>query len=116
MFVSSNRRRVAALAVALWVSGAPVWCAPGGASLLGVSSDQGQLSGQAAPADAPRPEPAYTGDLPDPFVVNDGGSYLAFGTNTGGANVPFLVSSDLGHWTWGGDAIELVRPAMALAR
>lgn len=42
--------------------------------------------------------PGYTGDLPDP-------TWLAIGTNTSSANVPLLVSSDLGSRKQAGDAM-----------
>ena len=95
---------VCALACAMPGAAAP--------SLLGVSSDQGQGAPGAV-------APAYTGDLPDPFVYHDDSGFLAIGTNTGGANVPLLTSPDLGAWVWAGDAMpklaSWVKPGMTWA-
>jgi beta-xylosidase len=64
-----------------------------------------------------RPQPAfpsYTGDFPDPFVLPVRGGYLAFGTNTGGANVPVLTSEDLSEWRVAGDALPVL-PSWAVS-
>jgi beta-xylosidase len=52
---------------------------------------------------APSSTPAYTNpvidaNFPDPSVVNDGGTYYAYATNSG-ENMPTERSSDLIHWT-----------------
>ncbi len=49
--------------------------------------------------------PIYPYDFPDPFVLNDGGTYYAFSTNVGSAHIPTLRSSTLASWTWLGDAL-----------
>ncbi len=47
----------------------------------------------------------YQGDFPDPYVLPVEAGYLAFGTNTGGTNVPVLASGDLAGWSAVGDAL-----------
>jgi beta-xylosidase len=44
-------------------------------------------------------------DFPDPFVLRVGATYFAFSTNSGGANVPVMRSTDLVHWARDGDAL-----------
>lgn len=72
----------------------------------------------AAPPPPPLPRtyanPVFAGDFPDPFVVQDGARWLAFGTNTDGANVPALASVDLASWTPLPDALPVL-PAWAKA-
>jgi hypothetical protein len=41
----------------------------------------------------------YNGNFPDPTVVRDGNTYYAYGTNTGGAFLPVMSSTDLNTWT-----------------
>jgi beta-xylosidase len=55
----------------------------------------------------------YDEDFPDPFVLSTATGYIAFSTNSGDANVPELVSSDLVNWTAAGDALPTL-PAWAL--
>jgi beta-xylosidase len=61
----------------------------------------------------------WEGDFPDPFVLRDGNTYWAYGTNSGGRNVQVLRSTDLIHWDPAGDALpELpgwVRPGLTWA-
>jgi beta-xylosidase len=52
--------------------------------------------------------PVYPADFPDPFVLNAAGTYYAYGTNAGGANVQLLSSTDLAGWTRLGDALPRV--------
>jgi beta-xylosidase len=47
---------------------------------------------------APRHVPAYQADFPDPFIVEHRGRYIAYSTNSGGINLPMLVSRDLTNW------------------
>ena len=54
-----------------------------------------------APAVDPR-------DFPDPFVLNIGGEYLAFGTNSGETNVQVMSSHDLERWTTEPDALPVL--------
>src|SRR5664279_553743 len=65
---------------------------------------------------SPTPKPAtavvYDEDFPDPFVLTTATGYVAFSTNSGDANVPELVSSDLANWTAVGDALPTL-PAWA---
>lgn len=41
--------------------------------------------------------PVYKDNFPDPFVVADGGEFIAYATNDG-INLPMLVSRDLVNW------------------
>ena len=52
--------------------------------------------------------PVYPGNFPDPGVIEAGGTFFAYGTNTATANVPLLTSADLVHWTEGGDVLPRV--------
>jgi beta-xylosidase len=49
-------------------------------------------------AAAPTHVPVYRSDFADPFVLEHRGEYLAYSTNTGGINLPMLVSRDLVTW------------------
>jgi beta-xylosidase len=49
--------------------------------------------------------PVYPHDFPDPFILNDNGTYYAFSTNVGSAHVPILRSDTLASWTLLGDAL-----------
>jgi beta-xylosidase len=42
--------------------------------------------------------PVYRDDFPDAFVVQQGGSFIAYATNNG-LNLPMIISPDLVHWT-----------------
>jgi beta-xylosidase len=44
-------------------------------------------------------------DFPDPFVLNTGGTYVAFATNAGPTNVQVMSSPDLVHWQTQPDAL-----------
>jgi len=46
--------------------------------------------------------PVYKDNFPDPFVVANGGEFIAYATNDG-INLPMLVSRDLVTWTPVGD-------------
>lgn len=45
------------------------------------------------------------GDFADPFVVRDGGGFVAFGTGVAGTNVQVARSTDLATWSRSGDAL-----------
>ena len=47
-------------------------------------------------------------DFPDPFVLNTGELYLAFGTNSGQTNVQVLSSRDLQQWDTEPDALPIL--------
>jgi beta-xylosidase len=47
-------------------------------------------------------------DFPDPFVLNLGGTYLAFATNAGPTNVQVMSSTDLARWETQPDALPQV--------
>jgi hypothetical protein len=49
--------------------------------------------------------PAYPFDFPDPDVINAGGTYFAYGTNSAGGNIQIIESTDLSHWKTVGDAL-----------
>jgi beta-xylosidase len=42
--------------------------------------------------------PVYEHDFPDPFVLEDRGSFMAYSTNSAGINLPMAVSNDLIRW------------------
>src|SRR5687768_9936760 len=47
---------------------------------------------------APTHVPVYRSDFADPFILEHRGEYLAYSTNTGGINLPMIVSRDLVTW------------------
>ncbi len=49
--------------------------------------------------------PVYPYDVPDPDVIDVGGTYYAYGTNSASGNIQILQSSDLTQWTLLGDAL-----------
>ncbi len=49
--------------------------------------------------------PAYPFDFPDPDVLDVGGTYYAYGTNSAGGNIQIIDSTDLSHWKTVGDAL-----------
>jgi hypothetical protein len=49
--------------------------------------------------------PVYPYDFPDPDVIEVGGTYYAYGTNTASGNVQIITSTDLAHWTLVGNAL-----------
>lgn len=63
------------------------------------------------PGPAPAPDPAaesharYEGDVPDPALLWAGGSYWAFGTQSGLMQIQVLSSADLASWEHRGDAL-----------
>ena len=60
----------------------------------------------AAPASVPTfTNPVHSRNFPDPGVLLVDGVYYAYGTNGELANVPLMTSTDLVHWTEGGDAL-----------
>jgi beta-xylosidase len=61
------------------------------------------------PVSAP---PADPRDFPDPFVLDAGQRYYAFGTNAGPTNVQVMSSDDLRHWKTEPDALPRL-PAWA---
>jgi len=73
-------------------------------SLLAVSAAAALAVGVPAPAKSPEPVkpfvPVYTTDFPDPFILPDGGVFLAYATNPSGmrANVQMAVSKNLVDW------------------
>jgi Glycosyl hydrolases family 43 len=50
--------------------------------------------------------PAFAFDFADPYVLRVGDTYYAYATNGGGGNIQLIRSSDLGSWTWVGDALS----------
>ena len=48
---------------------------------------------------------AYPFDFPDPDVIDVGGTYYAYGTNSAGGNIQIIESNDLSHWKTVGDAL-----------
>lgn len=49
--------------------------------------------------------PVLKMDFPDPFVLNDGGTFVAYATNANGPNVQVMSSVDLRTWTLHQDAL-----------
>jgi Glycosyl hydrolases family 43 len=49
--------------------------------------------------------PAYPYDFPDPDVIDVGGTYYAYGTNSASGNIQILESTTLTQWTLLGDAL-----------
>jgi beta-xylosidase len=50
-------------------------------------------------------QPVDPRDFPDPFVLNTGSNYYAFGTNAGPTNVQVMSSADLVEWDTLADAL-----------
>jgi len=67
--------KTAVAALALWTAGAP------------------------AASNDPAFVPVFKENFPDPFVLLQGGRFIAYSTNDG-PNVPVAMSSDLAHWTF----------------
>jgi len=55
--------------------------------------------------------PVFRENFPDPFVLLNGGRFIAYATNNG-PNVPMAVSTDLVHWTFVGDTNGKQRDAL----
>ena len=53
---------------------------------------------------------SYPFDFPDPFVLDVGGEYYAFATNSAAGNIQIIRSSDLTDWTTVGDALPHLAP------
>jgi hypothetical protein len=58
--------------------------------------------------------PAYASDFPDPSIIEVGGRYFAYSTQSGGANIPVITSGDLVGWGARGDALPVL-PSWAIA-
>ena len=71
------------------------------------------LIGVASVSATSRPEGGP--DFADPFVLREGGAWLAFGTGAGSAHVQVARSTDLRAWTQVGDALPVL-PSWADAR
>ena len=72
--------------------------AAGGASTLGSVQDDCSAADAAGPSEMPY-------DFPDPFVLVDGGTDYAYGTNAGGGNVQLATSTDEKSWKFVGNAL-----------
>ncbi len=70
--------------------------------------------GRAEPAAALVPGPVYAGDFPDPSILVADGRTFAYSTQSGGANIQMIVSTDLLHWTRPVDALPVL-PEWAVA-
>ena len=74
------------------------------ASFLGfLAAAQALVGGCAASEDQPPRAsvsypPVFRADFPDPFILEHEGRYLAYATNTGGANVQMASSTNLASW------------------
>jgi hypothetical protein len=54
--------------------------------------------------------PVYPFDFPDPDVINVGGTYYGYATNSAGGNIQIIRSTDLSTWTTVGDALPSLPP------
>ncbi|HZU73240.1 MAG TPA: glycoside hydrolase family 43 protein [Acidimicrobiales bacterium] len=77
----------------------------GGVGLLSVLAVVGLLAVPSARAAGGGSPPVWSGDFPDPYVLRVGPLYFAYGTDADLALVPTMVSADLTHWQWVGDAL-----------
>lgn len=68
-------------------------------SIAGVASTCESLHGSSPGG------PVYPFDFPDPDVIDAGGTYFAYATNSAGGNVQVIESSDLSSWKTLGDAL-----------
>lgn len=69
-----------------------------------------RIAGEVPPQRRPAPvDVGYGGVFADPDIAFDRGTWYAVATNTGGANLPVLTSSDLSHWSAAGNGL----PALA---
>ncbi len=55
-------------------------------------------SGDPSPQAGASSPPVFRADFPDPFILEHEGRYLAYATNTQGANVQMASSTELGSW------------------
>ncbi|MFP2904647.1 glycoside hydrolase family 43 protein [Pyxidicoccus sp. 3LFB2] len=83
----------------------------GRASFFGLLAAAQAVAGCATSSESPpqvRPSytPVYRADFPDPFILEHEGQYLAYATNTDGANVQMASSTDLTNWRAVWDARE----------
>lgn len=69
-----------------------------------------RIAGEVPPQKRPAPvDVGYGGVFADPDITFYQGTWYAVATNTGGANLPVLTSTDLSHWSAAGNGL----PAMA---
>jgi beta-xylosidase len=54
------------------------------------------------------PQLSYDEDFPDASVLDVGGTYYAYSTDTDGENLPVMSSTDLSHWQPIGDAMAFL--------
>jgi len=75
-------------------------------------------AGACSTADAPEPRNAFVpvleSDFPDPVVVESGGAFVAYSTNSAGVNLPLSESSDLVSWRTVEDPRRPGRPLDAM--
>ena len=74
----------------------------------GAPPEEGAPDASAPPSRVSYVNPVLAGDFPDPFVLRDGDRYYAFGTNTGGKNVPVAMSTDLASFHELPDALPVL--------
>ncbi len=60
--------------------------------------------------------PVYDENFPDPFVLEERGTYYAYATNGDAGNVPTLRSRDLVRWQEGDDAMPELSPWAQIGR
>lgn len=81
------------------------------AVMLSCGGGGGDTAAPTAPPVTPPPTSSL-GDYPDPFLLDDGGSYYAYATNAGNRNVQVSRSQDLHSWQPLPDAMPVL-PAWA---
>ncbi len=74
----------------------------------------GPRAAAAVPVAARSSAPAYSGDFPDPFILQSGGDHWAYSTGSGGRNLQVMSSTDLRDWSGVADPLPVL-PAWARA-
>jgi len=62
------------------------------------------------PAPTPQPGSVWSGDFPDPSVLQVGAAFYAYSTEAGLTHVQTLTSTDLTHWQYLGEALPELPP------
>jgi beta-xylosidase len=83
----------------------------GGPGQSGSAPSSGQGSATAGASTAPSPaagefvNPVIARDMPDPFILLEGGTYYLYSTSDGVRKYPYATSSDLVTWEQQGDSM-----------
>jgi hypothetical protein len=117
-----RRIRVASIVVVAGVAGMAQTCTPppggGGGGKLPPAPGGAAAAPVSVLFPGSPPEDAFAADTPDPFVLNVGGTYYSYSTNSALSlfiipNVPVLTSTDAVNWTVLGDALPGPAPSWA---